>query len=313
MCNLNFLAAPNRSNESSIKISWGKAFRNLLFKLITLIVFLAPAHAQVIPNKLSPTTGPALKAGDFSFFNAATPKGNFQAKFYEACSIYLFVRSLTGIEITSLSTYKISSCPSKEFRQLTAASIKAQLRTVSSIAQVGVVGPHYQLMDENDSVVPDAYLNLGALRFSQQATSRTTIFDILFDSRTFFKWEHAQTYYNPVHTSQNARYTWYAGSKVHLLITDKNEVFVMVLWVPGDIGSDPEKNVETLNDLGNTLNLPAGWSYKTVTLNKVLRINRVATDGYKSVVMRDELDNTYFQLNDEVNRAVIDESIAGKQ
>jgi hypothetical protein len=266
----------------------------------------------MLPNKLSPTTDSSSNSSEFSLFNAATPIGNFQAKFYESCIIYLFTKSLAGVEIITLTTYKVSSCPSDEFRKLTAASIKAQLRTKSSVAEVGISGPHYQLMDENDSIVPDAYINLGSLRFSKKSTAKSTIFDILFNFSSFMRWQKGETYYNPVRTSQNARYTWYAGSKVHLIITDSNRVFVMTDWVPGTIGPDPEKNIATLAELGNTLNLPAGWSYKTVTLKKVLRVNRAAEAGYVSVMLRDELQNLYMELNDDTNRAVIDESLAGK-
>lgn len=53
---------------------------------------------------------------------------------------------------------------------------------------------------------------------------------------------------------------------------------------------DPSINYDSLKDMGSKLQLPAGWKYRVVTLDKDLTIT---TPGGFAWIMQDNFQNTY--------------------
>jgi len=299
-----------KSFNHPIKKSFCKFQACLVGFMALFLLMLTSSYAQIPPNKLvvSSETG----AVD-PFFNAAQQTQNFQAKYYESCTVFVYIRSLGRVEVKGLSTFKVSSCPDDQFRRITAASIRAQLRTIAPVGLVSLVGPHYSMMDENNSVVSDAYIELGNLRFSEITSSEVTLRDALTRYDSFSGWYNIKTVYNGIRTKQDVKYTWYEGSTIYLLVTDKGEYYIMTEFNPGQLMKTAEMNLDRLEKLGTVLNLPKGWTYKSVKINSILRYVGIKAQGYQSVLMRDELDNLYQLVEDDIALDVIKDALASSK
>ena len=228
-------------------------------------------------------------------FNSRIPLGNHQKKYYKACSIYIYIKSFLQVEIINLSTFKISSCPSVEFRNITAASVTAQLKTIAPVTLVSMIGPYFQLMDENNSVIESASVPIGPLNFSPVMYAEVGFRDLLTNFNSLFRWTKAEGSYNPIASKRNMNFVWYKGSTIYTIVTDKGKRFVMTYFSPADIDtfSSVEEVTQKLDETKNLLTLPPGWKFETIVLDKVLRLNQIPFQGHSSETLMDELDNIY--------------------
>ncbi|MCJ7444930.1 MAG: hypothetical protein MUO26_10440 [Methanotrichaceae archaeon] len=88
--------------------------------------------------------------------------------------------------------------------------------------------------------------------------------------------------------------TWYydAGKPVFILDAPNGMTFVMQSY---SIIVDKNQTYEDLPNLGSKLNLPDGWKFRTVVLDKDLTVNGITVDGQDNQwrVTQDDLINTY--------------------
>lgn len=232
-------------------------------------------------------------------FNSFAPIGNHEKKYYKSCSIFIYLRSFLQVDIVNMSTYKISSCPQTEFNKITAASVAAQLRTVAPITLVSMVGPYFQLMDENHSVIESEYVSIGNLNFSPVMFAEINIGDLFTHTRSFLRWGKADASYNPIPTRRNMHFVWYKGSTVYTLVSNRGERFVMTYFSPSDIDqiSSEDEITKKLHHLPTVLNLPPGWKFEIVKLTKILRMHQILYEGRVGETLMDELSNVYMRTH----------------
>ena len=260
--------------------------------VFSLCVFNALAQSST-PNPITPKE-PAQNP----YFDSNVALGNHQKKFYKACSIYVYVRSFLKVQVINLSTFKVSSCPASEFGHITAASVVAQLQTIAPITLVSMIGPYYQLMDENNSVIENQSVAVGNLNFTQVMTAEVTVLDLITNFNSVWKWKNAEPAYNPIPTSRNMSFVWYKGSTIYTVTSPNGDRFVMVYFSPPDIEqyNDEQAVLDKLAGLGNALNLPPGWKYQAEVLTSILRLTQIAVEGRVSDTMMDELENVYVRM-----------------
>ncbi len=78
-----------------------------------------------------------------------------------------------------------------------------------------------------------------------------------------------------------------AGSRIYELVDADAVAYVMQAYC---VGVDPTLTEEALVDLGDRLDLPDGWSYRTRVLDEELVVD---TSASLATVIQDELENTY--------------------
>ncbi len=78
-----------------------------------------------------------------------------------------------------------------------------------------------------------------------------------------------------------------AGSRIYELVDPDAVAYVMQAYC---IGVDPTLTEEALVTLGDRLDLPDGWSYRTRVLDEELVVD---TSASLATVIQDELENTY--------------------
>lgn len=240
------------------------------------------------------------------YFDPSLPLGEYQNKYYQSCFIYIYTKTLGQVEIIRLSTQKVSSCPQEEFRKITAVSVMAQLATISPVKLVSLVGPNIQLMNENNSVIETPSISIGHLNFSAVMSARVGIthifknFEFLTNLKTLLRWTNVDVAYNPIAVRQNINYVWYQGSTVYVLTSDTGKKYVMSHYSPADLENfKTEEYLETrLDNLGNFLNLPPGWTFKPVKLKKIMRLTQILYQNYAGEMIVDELDNVYQRIED---------------
>lgn len=263
-----------------------------LAAVFSLCAFNVPAQVSV-PNSITPQP-----TKQDPYFNSDVALGNHQKKFYKACSVYVFIRSLLKVQILHLSTFKVSSCPATEFGRISAASVVAQLRTIAPITLVSMYGPYFQLMDENNSVILNNSIAIGSLNFTQTMSAELNVFDLITDFRSTWRWANGASSYNPIATSKNMQYVWYKGSTAYILTSPDGVRYVMAFYSPQDLEQFPDERtvLDKLAELGGSLNLPPGWTYQAEVLPTTLRVSQIVAEGRTGGALMDELDNVYVSI-----------------
>jgi hypothetical protein len=93
--------------------------------------------------------------------------------------------------------------------------------------------------------------------------------------------------YTERHVNRGAVFFFDAGKPVYELVNPDGLAYVMQAYC---IGVDPTLTEASLASLGDRLELPAGWSYRTRILDAELVVDTSATIA---TVLQDELENTY--------------------
>lgn len=272
----------------------------LSIALIVLAAVLGSCSPNVMAQGAAPNPiVPAPKTGEFDpYFDSQLSLGEHQRKYYKACTIYIYIKSFLSVEIINMSTFKISSCPDHEFRHITAASVMAQLKTVAPVTLVSMNGPYYQLMDENNSVIDSAFVSIGNLNFTPVMRAQISYKDLLTNFSSLMKWRNVEVSYNPIATRRNMNFVWYKDSTIYTLVSDTGKHYVMAYFSPPEIDrfQNAKQITDKLDNLGNILNLPAGWRYEVIVLPKILRLTQIPERGYISETLMDELENVYIRF-----------------
>ena len=93
--------------------------------------------------------------------------------------------------------------------------------------------------------------------------------------------------YNETKVNRGVIFFWDEGQTVHELINPEGHAYVMQALCTG---VDPTMSPESLLTLGERLELPEGWSYRTRVLEDELIVDTTATIA---TVLQDEFENSY--------------------
>jgi hypothetical protein len=98
----------------------------------------------------------------------------------------------------------------------------------------------------------------------------------------------------PAYTGHNVNrksvFTFAKGSTVYQLVASDGTVYVMQSWSQQ---VDPTLEESDLSGLGERLELPDGWTFRSLTLTEELRVETVEADA---VVLQDDLRNSYSKV-----------------
>jgi len=96
-----------------------------------------------------------------------------------------------------------------------------------------------------------------------------------------------QVPYTVRHVDRQAVFFFDAGSPIYELVDPDGNAYVLQAYC---IGVDPTLSEADLPGLGDRLDLPEGWTYRTRVLDEELIVD---TSEAVATVLQDELENTY--------------------
>jgi len=179
-----------------------------------------------------------------------------------------------SIEAEVLGTQGCSDCPQELWEELDADSIKDDYNAVF----VDLNGPRYSIMDDASGSVFVEDCNES---FNNIPMKRLASISIDLASA------NSNSNYAPYQVARSTVFNFYKGSRIYVLENPEGKCYIMQSF--SNI-VDQNLQLEELENLGVRLNLPSGWSYKSVVLLEQLDVASI--DGSAEIVV-DDLRNTY--------------------
>ncbi len=178
-----------------------------------------------------------------------------------------------GLEAEVYGTQMLNDCPQEQWDTLDADAIAEEMEAVA----VKLNGPRYWMLDglgQKVAVVDPVFRDFNGLTMRLIATV-----DLGDDPATR---PYVERYVN-----RGAVFFFDAGAPVHELVDPDGLAYVMQAYC---VGVDPSLTEADLGGLGDRLDLPEGWSFRTRVLAEDLVVDTTATIA---TVLQDELENTY--------------------
>ena len=170
-------------------------------------------------------------------------------------------------------TQLLNDCPPELWDALDATAIAEELGALV----VKLNGPRHWVLDglgtKGDPVEP-------VLReFGGLLTRRIAVLDLGTNP--------TQVPYTVRHVDRKAVFFFDAGKEVHELVDPAGVAYVMQAYC---VSVDPTLDEQSLSALGDRLDLPEGWTFRTRNLEEELVVD---TSETIATVLQDELENTY--------------------
>ena len=176
-------------------------------------------------------------------------------------------------EAEVFGTQLINDCPQELWETLDATEIAADMGAIG----VKLNGPRYWTLDAFGQKVAVAEPVLGD--FNGITMRRIATVDLGEIPKL--------GPYNETKVNRGVIFFWDEGQTVHELINPEGHAYVMQALCTG---VDPTMSPESLLTLGERLELPDGWSYRTRVLEEELIVDTTATIA---TVLQDEFENSY--------------------
>jgi hypothetical protein len=179
-----------------------------------------------------------------------------------------------GPQAAVYNTFGLNDCPAELWSALDAQAIATENGAATALLD----GPRYWLMNEIEKPTqgPRIIKNFGGI-------------DMLLESQTLLSAMNPAPYTaNQVH--RHSVSTFDAGEEVYELHDPALRRWLMQTW--SQI-IDPNLSRSDLPGLGERLDLPEGWTYRSRTLTTQLSID---TTTHAAQVLRDDLTNSYSLL-----------------
>lgn len=177
------------------------------------------------------------------------------------------------------NSYGLNECPETEFKALDAAQIKEQTGAVVVLLN----GPRYWLMDaiERRPGIERKEATFGTLEMFLAAT--VDLGPLPPDLSP----------YKERRVDRQAIFEFSKGANVFELLSNDGKTYVMQTY---SVQNDPSLTEAALPSLGDRLELPAGWTYRSRTLDDVLRLK---SKDDKGAVIQDSLGNSFTLVESE--------------
>lgn len=226
------------------------------------------------------------------------------------CSIYASKMNWLRLQmdVSIYSTFKVEdACDASLFERLSLASIHAQMRGIQPSSNTTAGGIHHYVMDVNLTSVPNPFYMFGDIKFSKVGTVSVGIGELLsssgfnFNPLALLKRQSlsvrgmVSAAYTPTTLNSDTFYIWNIGSLVHHLVSPSGDKYIMFSYTNRVV---PDLTREGLVDLGPLLNHPPGWKYESFLLDRTITVRATELNGYKNVVLFDELENFYIKYSD---------------
>jgi len=96
--------------------------------------------------------------------------------------------------------------------------------------------------------------------------------------------------YHPLVSRRTNTFIFNAGEVVHELVTPEGQVYTMFSL---SLKVDPQNSIERLSTLGERLTLPAGWRYRTRTLDRELTLSSSYDANPPNTIVLDQFEGNY--------------------
>lgn len=178
-----------------------------------------------------------------------------------------------GFRAEVYGTQMLNDCPQELWETLDPQAIAAEMGALV----VKLNGPRFWRLDGLGQKV--AVVDPVLRDFNGLATRRIATVDLGTDPSVLPYVER--------HVNRGAVFFFDAGAPVNELVNPEGLAYVMQAYC---IGVDPTLTEADLDTLGERLDLPEGWTYRTRILDDELVVDTSATIA---TVLQDELENTY--------------------
>lgn len=176
-------------------------------------------------------------------------------------------------EAEVFGTQLLNDCPQELWATLDATAIAAEMGALV----VKLNGPRHWVLDGFGTKVEIVEPVLR--EFNGLLTRRIAVVDLGTTPAT--------ERYRGIKVNRGAVFFFDTGKPVYELVDPDGEAYVMQAYC---IGVDPTLTQADLPTLGERLDLPAGWTYRTRVLEEELVIDTTAS---VATVLQDELENSY--------------------
>lgn len=171
------------------------------------------------------------------------------------------------------NTWGLNDCPEQLWSKVSISAVKKE--TGSSFVHLN--GPRYWVIDgfKNTSLINPAIKTISGIPMREAGILHLSLMDL-------FKNKPYQSHV----VDRKTTWVYQADKPVFELIDPNGQVFVMQSY---SVQKYPQ-TMDNLKQLGDKLQLPKGWKFKTGVLNKLETIEAV---NNKAVVVQDNFLNTY--------------------
>ena len=191
-------------------------------------------------------------------------------RYGEVLAVFLRIERL---QAEVYGTQMLNDCPQELWDTLDANTIAREMGAVF----VKLNGPRYWTLDGFGSKV--AVVEPVLREFNGLIMRRIATLDLGTVMQT--------GPYTIRNVNRGAVFFFDAGSRIYELVDSDAVAYVMQAYC---VGVDPTLTEEALVGLGDRLQLPEGWSYRTRVLDEELVID---TSASLATVIQDEFENTY--------------------
>jgi hypothetical protein len=192
----------------------------------------------------------------------------------------LFVHGISSIEV--YSTVGLNDCPDEKWKRLDKESLKKKFNVYSVVLN----GPRYWVFDraETHLILETKFLTVSGLGFQLVANLKNVLFVLLKNKKP----------YQEVEVSRQTVWIYEPNKPIYELIAPNGSVYLMQSY---SVHKKTQQTLTSLSTLGTQLQLPKGWTYKTGTIQKELR---VPTENNTAIVLQDDIENTYQRIERDV-------------
>lgn len=197
---------------------------------------------------------------------------------YRYCEIIPVFQQGLNLNVVVYNTLGSNQCPQDLWDQLDAKALAKEY----GAKIVKLNGPRYWVLNKISGQGISANgktVDFNGIEMTERATLQTNLLQGSIGDKT----------YTPNQVKRDTVFEYWAGNEVYELISPEGNTYIMQSY--SQI-ADSSLTIDDLASLGERLNLPEGWRYQAITLEKdlFLKANGVA------YVINDEFYNTYQQI-----------------
>jgi pimeloyl-ACP methyl ester carboxylesterase len=214
---------------------------------------------------------------------------------FRYCEVLTVVPGDDGFRVSAFNSMGQSDCPSDQWADLDADAISDAYGLLGAVLN----GPRYWVV--NNIVSPSGLSSSGqisefnGMEMRLVAQINTTPDQVA--SMGFAPYSEAEVVRDTV-------YTYSAGSRVYELVSPEGDIYRMQSYSQE---VDPTLTINDLENLGERLNLPEGWSFQT----RILEEDRLLTADGIAHLVSDELNNAYQRVNEPITEGQSAETAEG--
>lgn len=210
---------------------------------------------------------------------AEEPDPPHELRNYRYCEIIPFTLSPGTVTAHVYNTLGWNDCPAAEWDALTEQQVNLEFHSFAS----SLNGPRFWVIDHlrgaDDSAGDAETFTFGGIKMSLRGMVETPIGEPLV----------GEQFYVPNQVQRETRYTFHRDEQIFQLIDPQGRVYVMQSYAQI---YDPGLTYSQLKNLGQKLDLPAGWTFRTRTFDYPTKI----TANGLAYVVNDDLAGSYQRM-----------------